>query len=72
MLWGRRTKVDKDGPMEQETIITLTQTNGISFAWHAENGEIVIDKCEGISPAAGMSMFPAWAVKELLDTSRGR
>jgi hypothetical protein len=35
------------------------------FQAHVENGEIVVDKCEGISPQGALSIFPAWALKEL-------
>ena len=40
--------------------ITLTETKGIDFEFHIEGGAVVIDRCEGILPEAGMSMFPEW------------
>lgn len=50
--------------------ITLETTPVIDFTCHFEDGKAVIDRCEGISPEDGLSVFPDWALDAISSTSR--
>jgi hypothetical protein len=43
--------------MDGMTIMNLTTTKGCDFAFHIEEGKVVIDKCEGLDPASALEMF---------------
>lgn len=49
--------------------IKMEVITGVNFQWHAQNGEIVIDVCEGITPSQGLALFDEWMVDALLEKS---
>jgi hypothetical protein len=56
--------------MNQE--INLNKVVGASFAWHAENGEIIIDECDGLTIEQGLSMFDHNFIVEAIEASRSK
>ena len=42
------------------------------FRAHFENGQLVVDRCEGIELGAALSLFPGWALAELAEDSLKR
>jgi hypothetical protein len=51
---------------------TTHYSNRVNFSCHAEDGKIVIDECEGITPEAGLSMFDGWMVDAMLEKSKSK
>lgn len=45
------------------------EQNGSSFEAHVENGEILVDECEGVDSEAGISLFDPW-MWEMLGAKR--
>jgi len=44
----------------------------VDFWAHFENGQLVVDRCEGIELGAALSLFPGWALTELAEDSLKR
>lgn len=42
------------------TTVTLKTVKKIDFSCHVENGKVIVDKSDGISPADGLSLFSPW------------
>ncbi len=52
------------------TVISLDVVRRCDFEWHAENGQIIIDKCEGVTPEQGLAMFGDWMIEAMLEASK--
>ena len=46
--------------MPKAVTVHLETTHSVDFGFHIENDEIIIDSCEGISVADGLSLFEPW------------
>jgi hypothetical protein len=45
--------------------VKLETTKGISFAFHVDDGNIVVDEAHGCTTEEGMSMFPPWMLEDM-------
>lgn len=56
---------------EPKTVtVKLDQHRGVDFGFHVENGEIIIDECDGIFVEQGLSLFPDWAIASMIEKSK--
>ena len=54
---------------EQGSTVQMLEKYNSSFEAHVENGEILVDECEGVDSEAGISLFDPW-MWEMLGAKR--
>ena len=49
--------------------VNLQVVREADFSCHFEHGSLIIDKCTGISPEAGLALFDPWILEAMHDKS---